>query len=95
MYAGRVALSLEHRCVIDVDPAYLLMIIPQLLDLSTSDWSQLIYFNINHVNDVPAGRFSHAHYIAVIIHIYECELEREMVIFVFVPLSLMLYLSLS
>lgn len=30
------------------------MIIPQLLDLSTTVSKLLIYFNINHVNDAPA-----------------------------------------
>jgi hypothetical protein len=47
--------------VIDVDP-YLLMIIPQLLDLSAGDWKRLIYFNINHVNDVPASRAANQTY---------------------------------
>lgn len=37
-----------------IDVACLLMIIPQLLDLSTTVSKLLIYFNINHVNDAPA-----------------------------------------
>lgn len=46
---------IRHR----IDFTYLLMIIQQLRDLSTTVAKLLIYFNINHVNDAPVPSLSH------------------------------------